>query len=706
MTASEPPASHGQSEKQILTLEQAFARALKFHQSGQLSEAETLYHEILKADPDHFNALHLLGLIAHHTGDNVAAAELITRATVLQPAFALAFMNLGNVLLALGRNPEAIAKYQQSLAIDPNPAEIHFNLGNAYAVQERYDEAMTSYLQALEINPAYINAYTNLGNAYEVLGQIELARGCYGKVLELGPRHPDAAYNLANILHKLGQTDAAISNYHLALELDPESFKALSNLGNAYAELGMQGKAIETYNRAFELNPTSDAILSNLANALQNAGQFEQAMEVYHQTLKMNPKNAKAHSNLLLLMGYYPGVSGPEIRAEAERWDRQHRHPGTHPGHGNEPDPNRPLRIGFVSGDLRDHPVTRFLLGYLGKIDASQMQLLAYHNSYKQDDLTERLKQILPQWRNVAQMSDGELVDQIRRDSIDLLIDLSGHTALNRLPMFTRKPAPVQVTWLGYGGTTGMESMDYILADAHVLPPEDESHFSESPWRLPNSSVCYTPPEIDLPCGPLPALTNGYVTFASFNNLVKITDPTVECWAAILNKMPDSRLILKALQLKDETVREETFSRFEDQGIPRDRLTLKNRTRRQIDHFADYQKIDMALDPFPYSGQTTTVEAYWMGTPVLTLRGDRFVSRMGESLSHNIGLDDWLATSRDDYVDRALMHASNLQKLADLRENLRQQFLASPLCDAARFARNMETAWRGMWQNWCKNQNT
>jgi predicted O-linked N-acetylglucosamine transferase (SPINDLY family) len=291
----------------------------------------------------------------------------------------------------------------------------------------------------------------------------------------------------------------------------------------------------------------------------------------------------------------------------------------------------------------------------------------------------------------------------VREDAIDILVDLSGHTGGNRLRLFARKPAPVQVTWLGYVATTGLQAMDYILCDRYLAPVNESDHFVEKPWYLPNTRLCFTPPQDEIVVGALPALTKGRVTFGCFNNLTKMNDAVVALWAQVLHAVPGSRLFLKSKQLNDPSLQRATLSRFAARGVAADRLALEGASSR-AGYLAAYNRVDIALDPFPFTGGTTSVEGLWMGVPLITKRGDRFVAHQGESILHNVGLPEWIATDNDAYVAIAVARAADLSSLAALRVKLRSRLLASPLCDAPLFARNLEAAFRGMWQAYCSQE--
>lgn len=421
--------------------------------------------------------------------------------------------------------------------------------------------------------------------------------------------------------------------------------------------------------------------------------------------LAINPDSLEAHGNLLFIHNYQSDQPAGKLLAEARRFgDLVARKARPYSDWSNTRDPDKCLRVGLVSGDLRNHPVGYFIesvLAALASQAAGRLELIAYSNHFHGDALTARIKAHCHGWRSAVGISDEILARRIRDDGIDILIDLSGHTAHNRLSLFAWKPAPVQASWLGYFATTGVAAIDYLIADHWTLPESDEAHFTEKIWRLPETRLCFTPPDVDIDTAPLPALDSGFVTFGCFNNLTKLNDQVVALWSRVLNAVPNSRLYLKARQLEEASVRESIVNRFAVHGIAVGRLTLEGSDTRAA-YLAAYHRVDITLDPFPFPGGTTSAESLWMGVPVLTLTGDRFISRQGVGLLMNAGLPEWVAADADDYVARAVQHAGDLQRLASLRTGLRQQVLTSPLFDAARFAIHFEAALRGMWLGWCK----
>lgn len=570
--------------------------AFALHQTGRREEAQALYREILAADPNNADALHLLGLIAHESGQYDNATDLI--------------------MAAIERNPQAL---------------YYFNLGNVMQAHNRPAAAAECFRQAIAMQPDYVEAHNNLGNALRALKDHEAAVHAFCNVINLDPQHGQAYNNLGNTLMELDELDAAIEAYRQAIELTPE---------------------------------------------------FSQP-----------------RSNLLFAMNYRPDMTTQQYLDEARRYAAHletQAQPYTSWLTVSEPRTTRPLRVGIVSGDLKAHPVGYFLESVIGKLDPARVQLVAYPTRNREDALTARIKPHFIAWTSLAGLTDEAAAQQIQRDRIDVLIDASGHTTYNRLPVFARKPAPVQVSWPGYFASTGLRAIDYVLGDRHVLPEAEAAHFVEKPWRLPDSYLCFTPPQDDVNVGPLPMLANGHVTFGCFGTLTKISDSVIAVWSRLLKAVPGSRLFLKAQQLDSVHVRDTTIARFAVYGVDASQLILEGHSQRS-DYLAAFNRIDITLSPFPYAGGTTTAEGLWMGVPVLCRRGDRFLSHICESLLQSAGLGDWIATSDDDYVARAVAFASDAQQLQALRARLRAQLIASPLCDAPRFARNLEDALHGMW---------
>jgi protein O-GlcNAc transferase len=354
------------------------------------------------------------------------------------------------------------------------------------------------------------------------------------------------------------------------------------------------------------------------------------------------------------------------------------------------------LRVGIVSGDLRDHPVGNFLEGVLANLDPKRVELFAYPTTPAVTDLTHRIARRFSAWKPIHALGDEAAARLIHGDGVHILLDVAGHTAHNRLPLFAWKPAPLQVSWLGYFGTTGLAAMDYVLGDPIVAPEQEDAYFCESLWRLPECYLCFTAPNVDVDVGPLPMLTRGHVTFGCFNNVAKLNDSLIRLWSAIVLSVPDSQMFLKAFQFGEPAIQERIRASFAANGIDAQRLRIEGPSSR-IGHYECYNEVDIALDPFPYPGGTTSAEALWMGVPVLTKRGDRFLGHLGETIAVSAGLGEWVAGSDAEYSAKAIAFAEDVGRLKALRAKLRNQVLCSPLFDAQRFARNFENALVAMW---------
>jgi protein O-GlcNAc transferase len=575
----------------------------------------------------------------------------------------------------------------------------HLEAGNFLAAEDALREANA-------LMPNRVSVVTNLSAVLLEQNKLSEAKAFAQQAVTLDPNNHQGWSNLGYCSASLGESVTAVPYFRKAIEIQPDYVEAYSNLGNTLVDLGRLEEAEVVYRQALNIRPDYADAHSNLGNTLMDLGRLKEAEACYQKALKIEPDFTSAHSNLLFLHNYLADQPTATLLAGARRFGElvaQHTEPTT--DWPNPPDADKCLRVGLMSGDLRAHPVGYFMEAVADAIATAdgKMELIAYPTVNRSDAVTERIKDCCQEWHSAVGIPDELLAQCIRDDGIDILIDLAGHTAHNRLPLFAWHPAPVQASWLGYFATTGMSDMDYLIADPWTVPKGEEAHFTETVWRLPETYLCFTPPPVDVEVAPLPALANGYITFGCFNNLTKMNDNVVTLWVRVLQAVPGSRLFLKTKQLGEATVRQSVIDRFAHHAIAAERLILEGASPR-AELLGAYNRVDMALDPFPYPGGTTSVEALWMGVPVLTLAGDRFLSHIGESIQHNAGLPDWIGANADDYVVRAASHAADLQRLSELRKGLRQQVLASPLFDAQRFAHHFEAALRGMWTRWCDQQ--
>jgi predicted O-linked N-acetylglucosamine transferase (SPINDLY family) len=657
---------------------------------GDREGAIACYRRAVELAPGFAAAHYNLGIALSDVGRTDEAVACYRRAVELAPDFAAAHNNLGNALKGRGRAEEAIACYLRAIELWPNYAAAHNNLGIALSDLGRTEEAVACYRRAVALRPDFAEAHDNLGMALGDLGQLDEVIACHRRAIELAPDFAEAHNNLGNALERQGELEDAIACYRRALEPRPDYAEALGNLGNALRGRGELEAAIVCHRRALELRPDSADAYGNLGNAFRDSGCLDEALACYRRALELKPDHAPVHSNWLDTLHYAPGVTPAALLQAHAGYDRRHAAPLS--GAVGRPEPAGDLRgrirLGFVSPDLGRHPVGSFLVRVLENLDPEQCETICYSDRIVQDGLTHRLRAAATGWRDTIGLNHQRLAEQIRADRIDVLFDLAGHTARNRLLAFARKPAPIQVTWIGYEGTTGLHAMDYLLADHRMVPPGTEQHYRERVLRMPDGYLCYDPPEAAPPVGPPPCLTEGFATFGSFHNPAKITPDVVAVWARILRAAPGTRLVMKYRGLGDRSVHERFLDLFAAHGVAPQRLELLPWSS-YLDYLATYHRVDVALDPFPFSGSAITCESLWMGVPAVTCPGETFASR--HSLGHvsSVGLTETIARDLDDYVERAVALAGDPARLAALRSGLRERMAASPLCDGERFASHL-----------------
>jgi FkbM family methyltransferase len=675
-----------------------------YYQEGQYDRAE---HHIIKAiasKPD-VSAYHCnLGNVFKAAGKKEQAVLQYERAIQLNPDFALAHNNLGTVFRELNKHEEAIASFKRALAIQDDYAEAYYNLGNVYRQTKDYQAAIESYEKAIALHPGDIQAYNNLGNVFMEKGDPDLARSTFEKAIRINPSYAQAHNNLGNALRDLGRPEDALEAYTNAVELQPGYANAYYNMANTLKDMNMLTKAAACYRKAIELQPVNPEAYNNLGNLYKDQGRIRDALSCYEKAVEITPGYAVAHSNLLLALHYDKEADPDTVFLHHEEWAKRHASAFIDKvkPHINERTENRIIRIGYVSPDFRIHSVSYFIRGILSSHDSGKFEVYCYSDVVRPDSFTKEFKTLAHQWRDIRGMSDDEAADLIRQDKIDILVDLAGHTGNNRLLVFPRKPAPVQVTYLGYPDTTGLKAIDYRLTDCWADPQGHQDDIcTEKLVRLPGGFLCYQTPKDAPQVKKLPALAAGCITFGSFNHRPKITEKTVQTWSRILKEVPDSRLILKSGSLSDSETRDLLLDMFCREGISKDRITLLGDIPSFFDHLDLYNKIDIALDTFPYNGTTTTCEALWMGVPVITLKGNTHAARVGMSILTNAGLPDLIAESEEDYIQKARALAMNIEQLKSLRSNLRNMLVSSALMDARRFTQNIEDEYRKMWHTWC-----
>ena len=753
-----------------IVLQQAFDLAVEYHQANRLTDAEKMYRLILADEPQHPDAIHLLGVIALQVRRHDAAIDMFRRAISLRPNFPDAHYNLGialresgkideamaafreaitlrpyygpahnNLGIALaerGELDQAIASYQQAISVAPEDADAHNNLGITLTRQGKTQDAIAAFRQAVATRPDYAEAHNNLGNALKDAGQLDEAIAAYRQAIALRPGSAQPHHNLAITLEEKGQLNEAIAAgrqavllmpgsaeaynhlgaalkekgdlndaiaaFRQAIFLRPEYAEAQNNLGTTLKDQGQFDEAIAAFRQLIALRPVAAEPYNNLGSALADAGQLSDALAAYRQALALRPDYAEAHSNIVFTLLYDPAADSQTIADELRRWDQQHAQPLRKfiPIHQNDRDPNRRLRIGYVSPDFRDHVVGRNLLPLFLNHDRKQFDITCYAQVPRPDAMTQRFQQLSDHWRSIVGQSHEKVAEQIHADQIDILVDLSLHTSGNRLPVFARKPAPIAVSFAGYPGSTGLSAIDYRLSDPYLDPPgSNDSSPPEQTIRLPHSFWCYDPlDDREIPVNDLPANKNGYITFGCLNNFSKINDDIFTLWSQILRQVENSRLLLLA---QHGSHRQRTLDRISHEGIDPQRVEFIPFQPRR-DYLQLYHRIDIGLDTFPYNGHTTSLDSFWMGVPVITLVGHRPVSRAGWSQLSNLGLTELAGHKEEQFMQIAVELARDLPRLAELRASLRNRMEQSPLIDAQKFARGIESAYRQMWHAWIK----
>ena len=712
---------------------------LALQAQGKLEEALLAYQEATTIKPDYTDAHNNRGIVLQAQGRLEEALAAHQQVVAIKPDFAGGHNNRGIVLQAQGKLEEAMAAYQQALAVNPNYIDAHNNRGNLLQAQGKFEEALAAYQQALAINPDHADAHNNRGNALQAQGKFEEALVAYQQALAIKPDYAGAHYNRGVVLHTQGRLEEALAAYQQALAIKPDYADAHNNRGNALEAQGWLGEALESYQQAIAINPDhadahnnqgvvlhtlgkfKEALAAfqqaiainpdfadahnNRGNALQAQTRIEEALAAYRQTIAIKPDFARAYSNLLFCLNYDANTDAQTLFAAHREWDARYAaglSDGT-PPHTNTPDPERRLRIGYMSPDFYKHPVASFVEPLLATHDRRAFEVVCYSNVTRLDVVTERLQKLADKWHSIVGMSDKRVAELVREDGIDILVDLAGHTAGNRLLVFARKPAPVQVTYLGYPGTSGLSVMDYRLSDAWTDPPGlTDAFYTEEIVRLPEGCLCFQPlvpsPEVTT----LRDLSPGSVTFSSFNNAAKVTPAVISLWSKVLQAVPDARLMMKAKQLGDRETVERLTSLFERHGVTAERLEFVSWAPGSEEHLALYNRVHIGLDTFPYSGCTTTCEALWMGVPVIVLKGNESRSRMSLSILKQVGLDDYIAESPEAYIDIAKDLATDISKLQMVRSGLREKMKQSSLLDAAAFTHAVESAFRDLWKRWCE----
>jgi predicted O-linked N-acetylglucosamine transferase (SPINDLY family) len=712
-------------------------RGVVLHALQRFEEAAAGYRRAIALDPGSAVALNNLGNACRMLNRLDDAIENYDKAIAIKRDFPNAWYNRGLVLAQLGRHEEALRDHEQALAFDPNYAEALNGRGSALRALWRPAEALDSFDGALAVNPNFADALNNRGNALRDLGRPAEALDSFDKALAVNPNYVEALNGRGAILSLSRDFDAAIASFQRALAIRPNYPEALTNLAAARLDLnGGLGQALAELDRALALAPGLVEAWVGRGHALQQCNQLSEAVVCFERALSLDPRCGRAHALLglclaglgrideaiarfddalaikpdfeeaislkIFVLDFAPGAGFAEQRdARKMWWDRigsRVSAPSREP-HPNIRDPHRRLVLGYVSSDFREHSAAHAFKPVLQHCDRARFEIVCYSGSPLQDRMTEAFRGMAEQWRDASQWSDDRLADQIRRDAVDILIDLSGHTNGHRLGVFARKPAPIQVHGWGHGTPPGLLTIDYVFSDPVTIPAPVRGLFHEAIYDLP-CMLTLDPLPATVLRAELPALANGFITFGVFNRISKISDAAVEIWAQILDRLPRSKLLVKDHAIHDALVRDNLLARFARFGLASERIELLGATSRP-DHLSALNRVDICLDPFPQNGGVSTWEALQMGVPVVARLGSTLSSRVAGAILSSIGMQDWVAESASDYLEIAVAQGSRLGQLADLRRALPGRIAASAAGNPVAYADEVGKAYRSMWQNYC-----
>lgn len=650
-----------------MRISESLAAALPLHRKGNLDEAENIYISVLEKEPGHADALHLLGLVKRQRGLLDEAIPILEKACVRSPASGQFLVDCADCLRE----------------------------------KKEFEKALRYYEQALPLMPGAVSVYFGIAGCSHALGDRAYARQNLQKALDICPDHVEAQFDLGRLYCSEKDYTQAIACFRHALRIRPDFYEAYFNLANCLRETDRLDEAILCFQAALKVNPSSIQGLTNYGETLLAAGCVREAEASFLNAVKISKGGcSQAFDNLLLCMNYNPDYSPRRIFEKHLEFGCFYNQLPWRPEPSDKSQTTvRKLRIGYVSADFCNHPVARFMEPLLLSHDASSFDIFCYSDVAKPDPVTQRLRTAPLQWRNIYTVDDKEAEETIRNDRIDILIDCAGHTGCNRLRLFAQKPAPLQISYLGYPTTTGIAAMDYYLTDAIMDGSEDASLYTEKLIRVAPCFCCYRPLPDTPEVSELPAIRNGFVTFGSLHTLARLNDQVIELWSRILLSVPKSRLHIIRTTLAGR-IRENLEAKFNNHGVDPQRIDMIHEIP-EAGHLSCYHQIDILLDTFPWSGHTTACESLWMGVPVVTLHGNRHAGRMVSSVLNAAGLTDWTARSAEEYQSIAMKKASSIDELISVRSRLRDIIAASNLCNAEKFTRKVEALYTRIWKDYC-----
>lgn len=710
--------------------------ALTYMEQKRHQEAIQTFEKALKYKGDYVEAQLNIGNLQVVQGLLADAIESYEKAVRIRPHHLESYLALGSLLKKVGQSKRAIEIYQKALSFAKKNISLLEGLGHAFLEENLYQEAMSTFSEILRIDPRHTGTLNNLGNLLLERGDTQKALSYYRQAVKNEPDCAGSHSNLANALSLIGETEEASTHFEKAFALNPhlsstkvnysahqqslgkhdQVFYSLEesssleenadipwiNKGTHHLQAGELTEAERCFRHALPLSRENlDEVYDKLGSVYLSYRDYKKAIEYYEKAIQENPHNEQHLSNLLFSLHYSSENHPLTIFERHKEWGRIHAEEAQK-RYTHLPQKKERLRIGYLSPDFCDHSVAAFSLPLLEKHDRTQFEVYCYARVLSPDGMTEKMKALSDQWRSVVGLSPESIAQLIHSDQIDILVDLAGHSRENCLKALTYKPAPIQMTYLGYPSTTGVPEVDYRLTSPLAEVEGAQRYYTESLLYLPETFLCYNPPEMAPPVASSPVLHKGRITFGSFNNIRKVGPEVVDVWAQILAHVPDAEIVIKYGSLKDPRLSEEILNQFLRWGVVGSRVHLIEGQPSKEEHLAQYAQIDIALDPFPYNGVTTSCEALWMGVPVLTLAQDTHCSRVGAQILHTLQLDEWITFHKEDYIERAVAYAQNRERLVELRSSLRDKMLPSPLCNASTFTKNVEQEYLKVWQQWLR----
>ncbi|OGI03065.1 MAG: hypothetical protein A2X42_05050 [Candidatus Margulisbacteria bacterium GWF2_38_17] len=671
---------------------------------GKLDEAINYYQEALKINPDFYIAQNNRGFALQKQGNHEMAMQHFQAAIKLNPDYFHAYNNIGMSLHQQNKLEDAISYYQKVINLKTDFVEAYYNIGLALTKQKKLEQAINYFQEAVHYNPEFFKAYYSIALIYFKQHKLTEAIEYFKETIHRNPQLFLAHYHLGLSYLQQNNTGEANACFQETARLSPQFADAFNFLGICQLQTHDYSQAITSFQTAIEIKPDFADAYCNWGNTLSKIARIDEALEQYRQALRVNPHHSVAHSNILLSLHFYIAVDPATIFEEHKRWFQLHAASNKMiTAYENNFSQTRPLRIGYVSPNFSLHSVGFFIAPVIARHDRKRITVVCYSDIKHPDAVTKQFETYADIWRDINGKPDEEVIELIKTDRIDILVDLAGHTDGNRLSLFASKPAPLQITYLGYPNTTGLPAIDYRITDTYADPQGlTDKYYSENLFRLPSTFLCYQPHNNCPEVGELPFFKNGFLTFGSFSILAKINSTVIRLWSTILNTIPNSRLILKTQGLLFDETLQKYQALFAENGIASERITFKEYLPYE-QHMNIYNSIDISLDTFPYNGTATTCESLWMGVPVITLEGNTHVSRVGVSLLSNIGLSSFIAQSQEEYTAIAINLANTPDILYNIRKNLREMMRQSRIMDAQHFTQDLETAYTEMWRHYCSN---